>query len=118
MIAMGAFDEQVACGVIQQMVNEGLDFDAVFAGDDEAAMGVIECLDQAGVRIPDQVAVVGFDDVDFVRHLSPALTTVHSPILDAGRIAGQILIDLIRTGQTVQETILPVELAIRKSCGC
>jgi LacI family transcriptional regulator len=96
----------------------GVPFDAVFAGDDEAAVGVIAVLQEAGIRVPHDVSVVGFDDQSLAPYVAPPLTTVRAPTEEVGRVAARVLIDLIRTGQTDQLTLLPTEIVIRQSCGC
>jgi LacI family transcriptional regulator len=118
LITSGGFDDEQAFHSIQQMLLDGVEMDAIFAGDDEAAMGVIRALRMAGRLIPADVAVVGFDDVPFARHLSPTLTTVRAPIEQVGRKAVQQLVHVIRGEQTEALTLLPTELVIRKSCGC
>jgi DNA-binding LacI/PurR family transcriptional regulator len=97
---------------------EGVEFDAVFASDDESAMGVMEALAHAGKRVPEEVAVVGFDDMDLSRHLTPPLTTVRAPIEQVGREAIKQLVRLIQMGQADPLVLLPIELVIRRSCGC
>lgn len=92
--------------------------DALFASDDDLALTTLGLLHQAGVRVPDQVAVVGFDDQPFAASLVPPLTTVRAPTEAIGRVAARQLLRLIQ-GETVeQETILPTALVIRHSCGC
>ena len=89
---------------------------AVFAANDLMAAGAILVLHEAGIRIPDQVAVIGFDDIDFARLLYPALTTVRLSQRDTGRIAAEALLqrlgDKRRSGVTVER---PFELVIRQS---
>jgi DNA-binding LacI/PurR family transcriptional regulator len=96
----------------------GTRIDAIFAGDDESAVGTIIALQQAGKRVPEDIAVVGFDDVHFYRYMLPPLTTVRAPVEQAGREAARQLIQLIRTGQADPLTLLPTELVVRHSCGC
>lgn len=75
-------------------------------------------LQRAGVLIPQDVAVVGFDDVPVARLLTPLLTTVRAPIERIGRQAVSTLVTLMR-GEPAEPVIpLPVELVIRESCGC
>jgi DNA-binding LacI/PurR family transcriptional regulator len=93
-------------------------FDAVFSGDDEAAVGVLTALRDGGRRVPEDVAVVGFDDLPFAQHLNPPLTTVRAPIEQAGYLAATELFTILATGEADATTILPVELVIRQSCGC
>jgi DNA-binding LacI/PurR family transcriptional regulator len=115
---VGQFDEDGGRAAVQAWLQQGLDFDAIFAGDDETASGAILALREAGVRVPEDVAVVGFDDVPFARLLVPPLTTVRAPIETVGMTAARHLIDLIH-GQPVEPvTLLPAELVVRQSCGC
>ena len=95
LIASGGFDEDQAFVTIQQMLSEGIMFDAIFAGDDNSAIGAMRALKMAGRSIPGEVAVVGFDDVPFARYLSPALTTVRAPIEEIGREAVRQLVRLM-----------------------
>ncbi len=75
-------------------------------------------LRRAGKRVPEEIAVVGFDDVSLSRHLNPPLTTVRAPIETASYLAARQLVRLIRNDEARPITLLPVELVIRQSCGC
>src|SRR5512146_422855 len=118
LVAIGEFDEYAAASAIGQLLVDGLDFDAVFCGDDDAAIGCTAALQRAGRRIPEDVAVAGFDDVPIARFLTPPLTTVRAPTELVGRHAVEQLVRLIRGGQADALTLLPTELVIRRSCGC
>lgn len=118
LVAMGGFDDRVGQEAVNQMLMEGLEFDAIFAGDDEAAVGALTALNQAGVRVPQDVALVGFDDTFLSRYLAPPLTTVRAPIEQVGQEAVQQLVGLIRRGRADSLVLLPTELVIRHSCGC
>ena len=118
LIAAGGFDDAEAFVTIKQMLLDGAEFDAVFAGDDDAATGAIRALKLADRLIPEDVAVVGFDDVPFARYLSPALTTVRAPIEDVGREAVRQLTRLMNGEQAQALTLMRTELVIRESCGC
>ena len=118
LVASGGFDEDEAFVAIQQMVLDGIQFDAIFAGDDDSAIGAMRALKMAARLIPQDVAVVGFDDVPFARYLSPALTTVRAPIEEVGREAVRQLVLLMNGGQAHVLTLMPTELVIRESCGC
>lgn len=118
LIATGEFDEDEAFATIQQMLVDGIDFDAIFAGDDDSAIGAMRALKLAGRRVPDDVAVVGFDDVPFARYLSPPLTTVRAPIEEIGREAVSQLVRLINGQPAEALTLMRTELVIRESCGC
>lgn len=118
LIGDGGFDEDVSRETIQSWLLDGLVFDAVFAGDDDSAIGVISALKNAGKRIPEDVAVVGFDDVPFARFVNPPLTTIRAPIEDVGREAVGLLVKRIRQKQCEPVILLRTELVIRQSCGC
>jgi len=118
LITSGGFDDKEAFNSIQQMLRDGIEMDAIFAGDDEAAVGVIRALKMEGRLIPTDIAVVGFDDVPFARHLSPALTTVRAPIEEVGREAVRQLVRLMNGQQADILTLMRTELVIRESCGC
>lgn len=118
LIGSGKFDEEQAFTTIQKMIADGIYFDAVFAGDDDAAIGVYRALKAAGRLIPDDVAVVGFDDVQFARYISPALTTIRAPIEEVGREAVRQLLRLLHSEQVETLTLMRTELVIRESCGC
>jgi LacI family transcriptional regulator len=118
LVAIGGYDPGQAYTAVKQKMAQGADFDAIFTGDDDNAVGVIQALREARWRIPQDVAVVGFDDSLFARILTPPLTTVRAPIEQVGREAARQLIRQIR-GETVEPRLtLPVELVIRQSCGC
>jgi DNA-binding LacI/PurR family transcriptional regulator len=118
LIASGGFDDEEAFAAIQQMLSNGINFDAVFAGDDDAAIGAIRALRMAERIVPEDVSVVGFDDIPFARYLSPALTTVRAPIEEVGREAVRQLARLMNGEQAEALTLMPTELVIRESCGC
>ncbi len=118
LIGTGRFNDEEAFAAIQEMLSDGIEFDAVFAGDDDSAIGVMRALNMAGRLIPRDVAVVGFDDVPFARYLSPALTTVRAPIEEVGREAVRQLTRLMNSEQAQALTLMRTELVIRESCGC
>ena len=118
LVAVGGFNEEQARIPVEKWLREGVDIDAIFAGDDDAAVGVIMALQWAGKRVPEDIAVVGFDDVHLAHYLMPPLTTVRTPVEQSGREAVRQLVQLIHTGQAEQHILLPTELVIRRSCGC
>ena len=93
-------------------------FNAVFAGDDDLAISVISALQSNGLKVPEDVAVVGFDDQRFAGLLVPALTTVHAPTEEVGRVAGQQMLKLLDGREADCMSVLPTEVVYRQSCGC
>ena len=117
-VSQGDFNPDRAKQAIEEFLSQGIDFDAIFAADDESASGAMMALREAGLRVPEDVAVVGFDDTLLASHLTPPLTTVHAPIEQLGRQAVDQLLRLMGGEEVVAVTLLPTELVIRKSCGC
>ncbi len=95
-----------------------LEPDAIFVASDSMALGALRALRQAGKRVPEEVAIVGFDDMPQAETANPPLTTVRQPIRRAGVLAVEMLIDILRNGsEAPRRIILPTELVIRASCG-
>jgi LacI family transcriptional regulator len=89
---------------------------AIFAGSDQQALGVYEAARQRGLRIPQDLSVVGFDDLPAARWVSPPLTTVRQPLADMGRVAAEMLGDLIEgVPLRSQRVELSTELIVRES---
>ncbi len=113
-IVYGDFQRSCAYEQTKTLLDE--DIDAIFACSDMMAQGVYEALREAGLRIPDDVAVVGFDDLPTAEHLHPPLTTVHQPIREKGAVATSLLLDAIeRKQETAQHVVLPTTLVVRES---
>jgi hypothetical protein len=92
---------------------------AIVAANDHMALGAIDELVSRGVRVPEQVAVVGFDDIDDARVASPPLTTVRQPLVGQGREAVMRALGMLNARKTSSERVVfPAELVIRRSCGC
>jgi LacI family transcriptional regulator len=91
---------------------------AIFAGSDDSALDAIMTLYSMGLRVPQDVAVIGFDDSEMAPNMVPPLTTVHAPGIDVGREATRQLLHLIHTGESTPLTLLPTEMVVRSSCGC
>jgi signal transduction histidine kinase/DNA-binding LacI/PurR family transcriptional regulator/CheY-like chemotaxis protein len=96
----------------------GVDFEAIVSVGDDMACGVLETLQARGIRVPEDVAVIGFNDDDEGRAILPALTTVRQPVELMGRTAVTTLMELL-VGRAVPGVVtLPLELVVRRSCGC
>ena len=100
----------------KRLLTRAMPFSAIFCANDEMAIGAMKALREAGLRVPDDVSLVGFDDIDLVDHLVPALTTVHVDKEVLGSIALKRLLSLMSSPDTVSvSSILDVELVIRDS---
>ena len=93
--------------------------DAVVSANDQMAIGVLKALTRAGITVPDEVALVGFDDIFPGSLCEPPLTTVHQPMRMLGERACARLLDRIANpGLSPTVELLPTELVLRSSCGC
>lgn len=89
----------------------------IFASNDVMAMGAMDAIRNRGLRIPDDVSVVGFDDIPQASMVRPALTTIQQPLEKMGRVATQMLLDLLEHPERkVQRIELPTKLIVRDSC--
>lgn len=103
----------------QQILASGVEFDALIASNDESAIGAMDALQQAGRRIPEEIAVIGFDNrLDGAVH-QPALTSVHVPLFDMGYQAVEKMFRHLSMQQPLADTTeVDTYLVIRSSCGC
>ena len=93
------------------------EFDAVFAANDNSAMGVLLFLNERGIKVPEEVSVAGFDDAFFAEYLWPPLTTIKQPMYEIGQAAMKNILKIIDKDTSINnETIFSTELVIRKSC--
>lgn len=118
LILPGEYEIVTAQNSVRGLLAAGKKFDAVFAADDVSALGALTALKEAGIDVPGQVSVVGFDDQRLAPFLSPPLTTVHAPTDQVGSTAAEILLKLIRKMEVQAETLLPTKIVLRQSCGC
>jgi DNA-binding LacI/PurR family transcriptional regulator len=99
----------------QQIVAAQPRISAILAMSDLLAIGVVEEADRLGLRVPNDLSVVGFDDIPLAAVIDPPLTTVHQPHIEKGRTAAQMLLDQIETGIARKSKIYPVKLVVRNS---
>lgn len=90
---------------------------AVFSSSDEMAIGLVRSLSSAGLRVPDDISVAGFDDIEFAAMVQPALTTVHQPRRELGRTGASVLISLLQGRPAPERIRLRTDLIVRASTG-
>jgi DNA-binding LacI/PurR family transcriptional regulator len=110
----GFSSEATGENAVQKMIAGEQKFDAIFAASDLIAIGAMRALQKAGLHIPDDVAVVGFDDIPASNMTAPPLTTVTQDLKAAGEILVSALLKQI-SGETVESFALPVKLMVRAS---
>jgi len=108
-------DIGLACGTIERLVRERVDFDGIVAVNDVVALGAIQGLRRQGIHVPEDVSVVGYDDVQFSKYTQPPLTTISQDSERGGQLIVSKLID--RGNQSFVSEVLPLDLIVRGSCG-
>jgi len=114
LVAYGNYSHVSGKEEMLRLLNQAPDLDAVFANSDLMALGAIEALQGRGKRVPEDVAVIGYDDLLLAKYNNLPLTTIRQNVPLAGRLLAQNLIQFIQTG-VVTNVKLPVELVVRKS---
>ncbi len=113
-------ETSVECGRqgTAQLLSKNPDIEAIINGNDTTAMGCLQYLQNKSIKVPEDIKVTGFDDINFSVITHPPLTTVHVPKVQMGVEALKLLIDRIGNGQSVHQTrLIPVELVTRESTG-
>ena len=114
----GQFNFETGYGAVDQWLNQGENFDAIVTANDMMAIGAIERLYQADIQVPDQVAVVGYDDIRVAHWYKPSLTTIRQPIYEMGQWAVKMLVGQIMGEEhQCRQKILEPQLVIRQSSG-
>lgn len=118
-VAYADISAQSGYEAAQELLSRGLKFTALFAGNDTIAFGALRALHEAGLRVPQDVAVVGYDDIPMAPFASPPLTSVRTDPVGHGRQAVQMLLAQLRgpAAGVVIEPAEPPRLVVRESCG-
>lgn len=112
----GDFKVRGGRDAVESLLRDGVEFDAVFAHNDLSAVGALKALREAGLRVPEDVSVVGFDDVPLAQQTDPALTTVHQPLREMGEAAVAMLLAALAEGVApTHRQVIPSRLVVRDS---
>lgn len=111
-----ALDPGAAMEVVDDMLDRGVTMDSIVAASDLVALGAIRALARRGMRVPEDVAVVGYDDIEIAEHAHPSLTTIRQDTGKAGRLLVGKLMSMLEGNRPGSER-LPTELIVRESCG-
>lgn len=114
LVVFGDYSHASGAAAMQRLVDQAPGPDAVFVNSDLMALGAVQAALQRGKRVPQDIAVVGYDDLPIAAYCSPPLTTIRQDLALAGRLLAQNLVHHIQTGEITHVT-LPVELVIRSS---
>jgi DNA-binding LacI/PurR family transcriptional regulator len=114
-LEIDTFSPYVGYPVVRRLLQRTRDFTAIFAYNDLSAIGALRALRDSGLRVPEDVSVVGFDDINSAAFQIPSLTTVRQPLDKMGALAGEILLQRIHGGADPVEITVEPELIIRES---
>ncbi|WP_407676330.1 LacI family DNA-binding transcriptional regulator [Plantactinospora alkalitolerans] len=114
-VALGDFTRESGAVAMRELLDKDPNLDAVFIASDLMAHGALRTLREAGRRVPDDVAVIGFDDIELAVYTDPPLSTVRQPIQDLGRTMTRQLLRLAAGERIEPVVILPTELVLRRS---
>jgi len=114
-VADGDFTAEGGAAAMQRILEGGEAFDALFVASDLMARGALAMLGRAGLRVPEDVAIVGFDDSPVAMNVTPALTTVRQPSHEQGEQMVEVLLSLLAGGSPPHVTMLETELVVRDS---
>jgi DNA-binding LacI/PurR family transcriptional regulator len=115
----GDYSDESGARAVEELARRGVPFEAIFAANDQMALGAREALQTIGLSVPGDVLLVGYDDIPLARYVEPALTSVQGNMVEVGSVAALRLLELIGGRLPDQPvTLLPTELVVRKSCGC
>jgi LacI family transcriptional regulator len=114
----GAFDFEGGRGLTNKLLDEHPEITAIFAANDVMAFGTVRAVLDRGLRIPEDLSLIGFDNIQFSSIIHPPLTTIHQPKYEMGQAAVEILLRLSRDKdrRTPESRVLGVELVERQSC--
>jgi LacI family transcriptional regulator len=117
-VRFAAFDAATGYEQMRALLASGVGMTALVAGNDTIAIGALTAIHEAGLRVPEDIAVIGHDDIPVARFVTPALSTMRVPAEELGRQCGEMVIRLLN-GEHIEsrKVVLPPELIIRQSCG-
>jgi LacI family transcriptional regulator len=117
-VRYGDFDIDSGYWQMHSLLESGVGFSAVFVASDTLAYGAKAALRERGLNVPQDIAMVGFDDLPFSRFTDPPLTSVRLPAVDLAREAADMLLHLLRGEEPERkQLILDTQLVVRQSCG-
>jgi LacI family transcriptional regulator len=112
---IGDFTFKSGCDAMEILLQRAPDTTAVFATSDEMAAGVLTVAAKHGIRVPEQLSVIGFDNLKLAEMVTPPLTTVEQPLIKMGEYAAEKLITMIETGKMIDSSIMPHRIVERQS---
>jgi sigma-B regulation protein RsbU (phosphoserine phosphatase) len=119
LVCEGDFEKTAGEAAVELLVEDRkVDFDALVASNDYMALAAMSALQEHGLQVPSDVAVVGFDDIEDARFSTPPLTTVRQPLYQQGEAALDLVLEQLEGKEVQGQVNAPTELVVRQSCGC
>ncbi|HLV67342.1 MAG TPA: substrate-binding domain-containing protein, partial [Polyangiaceae bacterium] len=118
LVVHGGFTVPTGAAAMRAVLDAGVAFDAVVAANDDMALGALDVLKQAGLNVPRDIPIFGFDDIDSAHYARPPLSTLRQPLWWLGERAIQNILGQLRGEQVPALSIGPVDFVRRESCGC
>lgn len=117
-ILRGHFQKRLTYNIVSEWLADGTRSlpEVIFACSDEMAISAIQALQEHGIRVPEDISVIGMDDIPLADYVTPKLTTIHRPIYELGETAAKTLYDMIHHQTHGRLQILPTHLVERESC--
>ena len=117
LVVDGWLTEEGGMKAAEELLRKDPQVSAIFALNDKMALGAIKRLNELGLSVPQDIAVVGFDDIPQASYAIPGLTTVHQPLYEIGKLSCERLIELIHGKIDRVQEVIPIYLVVRESCG-
>jgi len=117
LVRYGDYQERSGFEAMRSLLEQPERPTAVFVASDVVALGALSAARTAGLQVPDDLAVVGFDDIQLSQYVVPPLTTVRVPAHEIGATSAQMLLNIIQNGHRPASVFLETELIVRESCG-
>ena len=114
LVEYGDYSDTAGAELMHKMLSVSPDIDGVFANSDVMAIAAMDVIRKAGKRVPEDIAVIGYDDLSIAAHSNPPLTTVRQNVPEVGHLLAQNLVEYLKTGLVTNMTV-PVELVVRES---
>lgn len=122
LVLQGDFHRQsgkaAICTLLDDRAIDTDDLDAIVAADDLMLLGAQEELKRRGIRVPEDIALMGFDDIEEARHSNPPLSSVHQPFEEQGQEAVRAVLTAISGNPNLEPILIPTTNQFRRSCGC